>query len=640
MYGLNRVFSTSQVTQLAKMLDALLEGEIEDPDLLECFFLEALYFSLGASLLEDGRIKFDESVKRIASLPTADTEEVWAKPGELPGQLPTLYEFHFDSKRNQWIPWSKLVPEYVHDHQRKFIDILVHTVDTTRTTWILERMVKIKQPVIFVGESGTSKTAATQNFLRHLSEDTNIVLMVSFSSRTTSMDIQRNLEANVEKRTRDTYGPPMGKYLLVFMDDMNMPKVDEYGTQQPIALLKLLLEKGYLYDRGKELNCKNIRDLGFIAAMGKAGGGRNEVDPRFLSLFSTFNVPFPSEESLHLIYFSILKGHTADFHESIVAVSGLLTSCTLTLYKNIVQDLPPTPSKFHYIFNLRDLSRVFNGLVLTNPQRFQTVAQMVRVWRNECLRVFHDRLINKTDKQLVQDHIGNLVLEHFEEDEEVVMRDPILFGDFRMALHEEETRIYEDIQDYEAAKALFQEILEEYNEINTRMNLVLFDDALEHLTRVHRIIRMDHGHALLVGVGGSGKQLLARLAAFTAGYEVFEILLSRGYSENSFREDLKSLYMKLGLENKTVMFLFTDAHVAEEGFLELINNMLTSGTPRPVASGAHQADPHHSPWGWVWLPSGPALTSWWASAALGGRWKYFLTQHCWVPRRETPGCLH
>uniref|UniRef100_A0A8C9QJ13 Dynein axonemal heavy chain 10 n=1 Tax=Spermophilus dauricus TaxID=99837 RepID=A0A8C9QJ13_SPEDA len=567
----------NMVTQLAKMLDALLEGEIEDPDLLECFFLEALYFSLGASLLEDGRIKFDESVKRIASLPTADTEEVWAKPGELPGQLPTLYEFHFDSKRKHWIPWSKLVPEYVHDHQRKFIDILVHTVDTTRTTWILEQMVKIKQPVIFVGESGTSKTATTQNFLRNLSEDTNIVLMVSFSSRTTSMDIQRNLEANVEKRTRDTYGPPMGKCLLVFMDDMNMPKVDEYGTQQPIALLKLLLEKGYLYDRGKELNCKNIRDLGFIAAMGKAGGGRNEVDPRFLSLFSTFNVPFPSEESLHLIYFSILKGHTADFHESIVAVSGLLTSCTLTLYKNIVQDLPPTPSKFHYIFNLRDLSRVFNGLVLTNPQRFQTVAQMVRVWRNECLRVFHDRLINETDKQLVQDHIGNLVLEHFEEDEEVVMRDPILFGDFRMALHEEETRIYEDIQDYEAAKALFQEILEEYNEINTRMNLVLFDDALEHLTRVHRIIRMDRGHALLVGEGGSGKQSLARLAAFTAGYEVFEILLSRGYSENSFREDLKSLYMKLGLENKTMIFLFTDAHVAEEGFLELINNMLTSG---------------------------------------------------------------
>ncbi|KAL4700985.1 hypothetical protein H8959_014989 [Pygathrix nigripes] len=528
----------NMVTQLAKMLDALLEGEIEDLDLLECYFLEALYCSLGASLLEDGRMKFDEYIKRLASLSTVDTEGVWANPGELPGQLPTLYDFHFDNKQNQWVPWSKLVPEYIHAPERKFIDILVHTVDTTRSTWILEQMVKIKQPVIFVGESGTSKTATTQNFLKNLSEETNIVLMVSFSSRTTSMDIQRNLEANVEKRTKDTYGPPMGKRLLVFMDDMNMPRVDEYGTQQPIALLKLLLEKGYLYDRGKELNCKSIRDLGFIAAMGKAGGGRNEVDPRFISLFSVFSMPFPSEESLHLIYSSILKGHTS----------------------------------FHYIFNLRDLSRVFNGLVLTNPERFQTVAQMVRVWRNECLRVFHDRLISETDKQLVQQHLGDLVTEHFNDDVEVVMRDPILFGDFRMALHEGEPRIYEDIQDYEAAKALFQ-----YNESNTKMNLVLFDDALEHLTRVHRIIRMDRGHALLVGVGGSGKQSLSRLAAFTAGCEVFEILLSRGYSENNFREDLKSLYLKLGIENKAMIFLFTDAHVAEEGFLELINNMLTSG---------------------------------------------------------------
>lgn len=59
--------------------------------------------------------------------------------------------------------------------------------------------------------------------------------------------------------------------------------------------------------------------------------------------------------------------------------------------------------------------------------------------------------------------------------------------------------------------------------------------------------------------------------------QVFEIVLSRGYSEANFREDLKTLYLKLGIENKKMVFLFTDAHVSEEGFLELINNMLTSG---------------------------------------------------------------
>ena len=97
------------------------------------------------------------------------------------------------------------------------------------------------------------------------------------------------------------------------------------------------------------------------------------------------------------------------------------------------------------------------------------------------------------------------------------------------------------------------------------MNLVLFDDAIEHLTRVHRVIRMEKGHALLVGVGGSGKQSLTKLGAFSAGCEVFEITLTRGYDENAFREDLKGLYSKLGLENKKMVFLFTDAHVAQEG---------------------------------------------------------------------------
>lgn len=88
------------------------------------------------------------------------------------------------------------------------------------------------------------------------------------------------------------------------------------------------------------------------------------------------------------------------------------------------------------------------------------------------------------------------------------------------------------------------------------MNLVLFENALEHATRIHRVIRMDQGHTLLVGVGGSGRQSLARLAAFAAGCEVFEITLSRGYGEEEFREDLKQLYFKLGIDNKKVYYRY------------------------------------------------------------------------------------
>lgn len=134
----------------------------------------------------------------------------------------------------------------------------------------------------------------------------------------------------------------------------------------------------------------------------KPGGGRNEVDPRFISLFSVFNITFPSEDSLLHIFNSILEGHTRPFSVEVRKIVPKIGKITLSLYKSIVNDLPPTPSKFHYIFNLRDLSRIYNGLVLTTPERFQTAAQMIRVWRNETMRVISDRLIIVDDKQLVQ----------------------------------------------------------------------------------------------------------------------------------------------------------------------------------------------------------------------------------------------
>lgn len=107
--------------------------------------------------------------------------------------------------------------------------------------------------------------------------------------------------------------------------------------------------------------------------------------------------------------------------------------------------------------------------------------------------------------------------------------------------------------------------------------MVLFNDALEHLTRIHRALRMHRGHALIVGIGGSGKQSVVKLASFTADCQLFEISLYRGYNEKSFREDMKKLYNIIGIENKKIVFLFADVHIVNEDFLEMINNMLMTG---------------------------------------------------------------
>lgn len=80
-------------------------------------------------------------------------------------------------------------------------------------------------------------------------------------------------------------------------------------------------------------------------------------------------------------------------------------------------------------------------------------------------------------------------------------------------------------------------------------------------SRIARMIRQERGNALLVGVGGTGKQSLTRLAAHMCGYRCFEIELSRGYNYDSFHEDLRRLYKMAGLEGKDMVFLFTDTQV-------------------------------------------------------------------------------
>lgn len=91
-----------------------------------------------------------------------------------------------------------------------------------------------------------------------------------------------------------------------------------------------------MYDRGKDLNYKKFKDLTFYAAMGCAGGGRNEVDPRFISMFAVFNIVFPNDESLQQIYVSIFKGHLRNsgaFKEELIDMADFVVAMTLRLFK-------------------------------------------------------------------------------------------------------------------------------------------------------------------------------------------------------------------------------------------------------------------------------------------------------------------
>jgi len=168
-----------------------------------------------------------------------------------------------------------------------------------------------------------------------------------------------------------------------------------------------------------------------------------------------------------------------------------------------------------------------------------------------------------------------LCFKYFQDiDENLLYKEPLIYCHFAGGIGEAK---YLPVENWTDINKILVEALDNYNELNAAMNLVLFGDAMSHICRINRILEAPRGNALLIGVGGSGKQSLSRLAAFISSLDVFQITLRKGYSAADLKAELAALYLKAGLKNMGLVFLMTDAQVADERFLVLINDLLASG---------------------------------------------------------------
>eukprot|EP00605_Chrysophyceae_sp_TOSAG23-4_P002255 GSChrysophyteH1.ASY1.ANO1.2499.1 assembled CDS len=303
-----------------------------------------------------------------------------------------------------------------------------------------------------------------------------------------------SIESKLEKKRKNLLGAPSGKKVVVFVDDINMPTVETYGAQPPVELLRQFLDHKGFYDRDK--------------------------------IFWK-EAPVTGRFTRHFNGFLSIK-----FEPEIKKMCSGVVSGTIEMYHKVSEELLPTPSKFHYTFNLRDISKVFQG----------TLSRHLKMPMSE------EDLFDK----------------------------PIVFADFLKP--DADPKFYEDVPDLNKLTSIVDDQLDNYNmEFPTQMNLVFFEDALCHTARISRILRQPRGNAMLIGVGGSGKQSLTKIAAFVAGMQCLSIEINRGYGIKEFREDIKTFMLKTGVEGNDLVFLFTDTQIVDETMLEDLNNVLNTG---------------------------------------------------------------
>ena len=542
-------------------------------DLFKLHFVFSFIWSLGGNIDDESRPKFDQHFRSIA--------------GDIGVELPEeglVYDYMVDNKTRTFVSWEEIVPEFQYDPTKSFFSIMVPTVDTTRLKYLCKKGLEVNYNALVCGNTGVGKTVCIQELLTQMHPDRYVYGQINFSAQTSEGNLQDFFEDKLDKRRKNLLGPPAGKQMIFYIDDLNMPTPEVWGAQPPLELLRQTIEGGF-YDKQKVGLFKEVADSRFLMGCGPPGGGRNTVTPRVLRHCHMLTVPNLSESSMKRIFNSILGGFLEiSFGEEFTKLTSPIVNATTLAYNWCCKELLPTPAKTHYTFNLRDLAKVVQGVLQANPKSVKHPDELALIWCHEAQRVFCDRLIDTDDKAMFLKLLSEVTQSELHQDIAPEVLGDTLFGDYECQDPSDRKNMYKHVTDMDNLQRLLLEYQEDYV-INTMkpMDLVFFKDCVAHLSRCCRVLRQPRGCAMLVGVGGSGRSSVAKLATHMSttedgdDYTLFTIEVGRGYGLTQFREDIKELLFKCGIEGKPHTFLFNDTQIADESFLEDVNGLLNAG---------------------------------------------------------------
>lgn len=303
-------------------------------------------------------------------------------------------------------------------------------------------------------------------------------------------------------------------------------------------------------------------------------------------------MPDPSARSLFNIYQVQLGRFFAEYEFNIDVKSNLLAlvSSSIVMYYRIFINMLPTPSKSHYIFNLRDLTKLVKGLMQANSLVIVTKENLVDLFSHECMRVFNDRLVTREDNELFYVHLGETVTDYFKisiknpfkfdyskpktsindsgsvksddsgQEDELISSEMLIYGDFM----KNDERVYQPLNNWKQLVSVLSEYQMRSNMSgHATKQIVFFKEAVEHICRACRVLRQSGGHMLLIGLDGTGKNTIMELATYISSCEMFKLNIKKGYGFIDFRDDLKSVFKLTGVQKKKIVFFIADKDIYE-----------------------------------------------------------------------------
>ncbi|KAG1889346.1 dynein heavy chain and region D6 of dynein motor-domain-containing protein [Suillus subluteus] len=495
----------------------------------------------------------------------------------------SLIDFDVQIATGDWIAWQSKVPSIEIDaHAVTSSDIVVPTMDTVRHEEVLYSWLSEHKPLMLCGPPGSGKTMTLFSALRKLPDME--VVGLNFSSATTPELILKTFEQYCEYRKTPNgviLAPvQIGRWLVVFCDEINLPAQDKYGTQRVISFLRQLVECGG-YWRAKDMAWVKLERIQFVGACNPpTDPGRVPLSHRFLRHAPLVMVDYPGEVSLKQIYGTYNRA-LLKVVPTLRAYAEPLTDAMVAFYLSS-QKRFTTDIQAHYVYSPRELTRWVRGIYeAIRPLETLSVEGLVRVWAHEALRLFQDRLVTEDEKSWTDEHIDNAAMEYFPTiDRNEALHRPILFSNWTSKYYIPVER--EELREYTKAR------LRVFYEEELDVPLVLFNDVLDHVLRIDRVFRQVQGHLLLIGVSGSGKTTLSRFVAWLNGLSIFQIKVSNKYTGDDFDDDLRTVLRRSGCKGEKVCFIMDESNVLDSGFLERMNTLLANAE----VPGLFEGDEH------------------------------------------------
>ncbi|XP_053239011.1 dynein axonemal heavy chain 14 isoform X1 [Podarcis raffonei] len=408
-----------------------------------------------------------------------------------------------------------------------------------------------------------------------------IISTLQLSAHTSAAQTKALILQKLILKSKDILGAPQFKQVLLFVDDLNAPIAEEYGSQPPLELIRQFLDLGGFYDT-EQLTWKNVQDVAMVATCTPPSEGSNEISARLLSCFCTLVLPVTSLQSLQRI-FQVRLGaylHIKRFMAEVQKCKDNLTCASIAVYYRMLHKVRPTPVKCHYTFNLRDLFKVLEGLLQAHKSVIVSKESIVLLFIHECTRVFHDRLIDSPEREAFFQILSNEVNNYFKIPwtKDQLMEEPPLFVDFLDSNQPVHKRVYRNVTNKTHLLWVLEEQCIKMQGVSPQgISIVFFKEAIQHITRAARIFRQDGSHMTLVGHGGTGKVTCASLACYLSACSLYRLSISCNYTYGNFREDLKEVCKQAGVEGRRTVFLITESDIIQEAFLEDLSCILKSG---------------------------------------------------------------